>query len=260
MSNEIHIDQVLDELLKNRLSRSEAERELAKTGVIDMSAEIELHYSAARSIHQFNVLQQVQKVHSEYLLAKLPEIPAHSSPGSKGKLVNFGRVKWILGIAASLLLITSTWFFYQYSTNNAEKLYAELYQPYSLNTSRGLEEPVTHNMVEEFRNQNYAAVIKTFESLPKTNNREKFLSAYSYLQMEQYNQSITNLIQILAYNRQNNTRIYNDEAEFYLALSYLKNNQPAMATPILEGIRSKPAHTFHERVSKWSITRLRWLD
>lgn len=259
MNNNILMDIVLDDLLQKKINREEAGQLLENDQVDDVSAEIDLHFAAAKAVQRYAVLKQVQSVHASFLYAN-KAINVQSVPEViKPKLIRMQQVKWVMRIAASIIFMIGGWFAYQYNSTSSSKLYTEMYQPYNVNTDRGMGEIKTHNMIQEFKEMNYLAVIKTFESLGGSNNREKFLAAIAYHETGKYQESANVLSKILLYNKETKTRLYNDEAEFYLALSYLKMKDAASAEPLLEAIRNNPNHTFHERVSKWTLTRLNWL-
>jgi tetratricopeptide (TPR) repeat protein len=259
MNPDLHIEDLLDELLKKRITRTNAIASLEKDKIQDPTVEIDLHFAAAKALQRYNILKQVQLVHNEYVIIKAAPAEDSNAAAPKAKLIKMNPVKWMMGIAVSLLLLMGAWFGYQYASTNSSKLYSEIYQPYNVNTDRGMGDIKTHNMVPAFKNENYAEVIKIFEALPATNNREKFLAAYSYHVTGSYQKSLTIFQQVLTYNKQTNTRLYNDEAEFYSGLAYLKLNDSKPAFAIFKSIRSNPNHTFHERINKWTLTRLKWL-
>jgi TolA-binding protein len=168
-------------------------------------------------------------------------------------------VKWTLRAAASIILIISTWFAYQYATTNSSQLYSEIYEEYNPNTDRGIGTLHTHDMVNQFKAGNFTAVINTYSNLTTSNNREKFMAGYAFMKNGDNKNAVTLFNQILDYNKQSQSRLYNDEAEFYtgLCLLQLKKNQDALI--IFTTIRDNPDHTFYTKVSKWTITRLKWL-
>ncbi len=259
MNNNLHIDEVLDALLKEEIARTEAETILQKENVSDTATEIDLHVAAAKSLQRYTVLKQVQSVHTAYINGGVTVDLPKNREDLKPRVLKMQPVKWMLRIAASIILLLGGWFAYEYNTTSSNRLYNEIYQPYNINTDRGVKDIKTHNMVQLFKDNDYIAVIQIYESLGTTNNREKFLAAYAYHETENYQQAVTVLQQILLYNKQSNTRFYNDEAEFYLGLSYLKMKDVKSAAPLFKAIRNNPNHTFHERVSDRTIRRLTWL-
>ncbi len=259
MSTELQIQTVLDTLHQKSITHAEAKKLLLEANVIDPDTQIELHMAATKALLHYNVLKQVQSVHNNFVTSANSISTAKVHDISKKPIYKMTPVKWGLRIAASVTLILSTFFIYQYSTNSSAKLYSEIYQPYNVNTDRGMGEIITHNMVNEYKNKDYKAVIKTFESLPVSNSREKFLAAYSYHEIGSYKQSLITFQQLLEANKKSGSLLYNDEAEFYIGLVYLKLKDPKSAALSFEKIQQNPNHTFYERVSKKVITRLKWL-
>lgn len=253
MNNPVEIDNLLDDMLKNKTNRQDTEAFLRRQQVENPAFEIDLHIAAAKALQRYMVLEQVRLVHKDFTLS----FQLH---GNSIKLVKPRIMTRIVQVAAILILAVGGWLFYQYSTTNSTALYNSIYQPYHVNTERGIEDIITHNMVNDFKTGNFNDVIAIFESLPEANTREKFLAAYAYHHSTKYELAARLFNEIIAQNKTAETRLYNDEAEFYLALSYLKTNDIKAAVQLFDKIRSTPDHTFHERISAWTLTRLKWLQ
>lgn len=256
-TNQIEIDNLLDDLMQEKIGLEEARIALGKLDVGNPQAEIDVHYTAAKALQRYSVLQQVSRVQQSYLSAQAKNT---ESKQTTGKWVAMPTVRWAMRIAASLLILATTWMGYQFATTSGSQLYGEIYQDYNVNTDRGMGDPVTHEMVNQFQAGDYAAVIATFNKLDVTNNREKFLTGYAYLQTTNYLSAIALFNQIRDFNRQSGTRLYNDEAEFYSGLAYLKLSQHKKAHSIFSEIRQNPDHTYHDRVKGWTLTRMNWLN
>lgn len=260
MNNELYIDKILDDALKGTLAREEAGRLLQQENVADSENEIEMHFAAAVALQRHAVLMQVKNVHTQFVAAG-DNIQKSTAKKTKGKVKHLKLVKWSLRIAAMLVLFAGGWIAWQYNNTSSAKLYAEMYQPYNVNTDRtGIGEIVPHKMIQQYKGKDYAAVIGTFQLLTVTNNREKFLAASAYHETGNYQQAIDILGQILQTNKQQGSRLYNDEAEFYTGLNYLKMKNGKAALPWFQKIYEDPNHTFHDRVNKWTLVRLKWLS
>lgn len=260
MKNNIPIDELLDDLLKGNLSQPQVEQLLQQEAITNVAEEINLHRIAAVALQRYSVLDQVRLIHKEYVDKARSDVGENKGNTSSAKVVRMQALKWFMRVAAILILFAGGWLAYQYADNSSAKLYAEIYQPYNVNTNRsGIDDIVPHNMLQQFKNKDYVAVIRTFQSLPVTNNREKFLAAYAWHETGKYDLAITALEQILQNNNKTGSRLYNDEAEFYLGLSYLKMKENETAFAYFQKIRNNPNHTYYERVSKWTITRFKWI-
>jgi tetratricopeptide (TPR) repeat protein len=259
MNEELYIEQLLDDCFQQKLSRPDAIALLEQKGVPYPENEIDLHHAAAISIQRYHIRRQVQNVHKHYL--EQQSILKANEPDLKAKVIPVNGVKWFLRIAASILLLAGFWFAWLFTHNNSTKLYAEIYQPYNLNTNRAnIDEIVPHNMIREFKEKNYTAVIETYRNIAVSNNREKFLAAVSYQESGNPQQAIQLLNEILMINKQEQSRLYNDEAEFYLALNYLRLNDMKQAIPLFQKIYDDPGHTYHERIGASTLKKIKWLD
>lgn len=259
MKDELYIEQILDDYLQQKLHRADATALLKSQGLADAESEIELHQAAAASIQRYNILRQVQNVHLQFW--EQPGNKELDRSDSKVKIVQMNSFKWFLRIAAAIIFLAGIWFTYFFVSITNTKLYAEIYQPYNVNTNRAnIKEIVPHNMIQEFKEKNYTSVIETYRNIPVTNNREKFLAAVSYQETNNHGEAIKLLNEILMLNKQEQSRLYNDEAEFYLALNYLKLKKMKQAIPLFQKIYDDPGHTFHERIGKTILKKIKWLD
>lgn len=250
MNNELYINQLLDEYIQHKLSRKDAAAELAQQGVPDAEFELDLHTAAVTALKQGMVLQQVKNVHQQFLQQKQP-----------ARVFQLKKsIAWMLRVAAVFLIALGAWFTYQYTNISSEKIYTEIYQAYNVNTDRAaIGEIVTHQMVEQFKAGDFPAVIKTYQGIPATNNREKFLTAIAFQETGNYSKAVPLLEQLIKENEEKQSRLYQDEAEFYLGLNYLKIKNNDAANRLFKKIHDDPGHTFHERISQSVLRKMKWL-
>jgi tetratricopeptide (TPR) repeat protein len=254
MSNDLLIENLLNDWVKKRRTAHETEAMLANAGDTNPAETIALHSAAVLAIKRLNVLQQVQDVHNNYVHSLIKKAPV--------RFIRPALAKWALRIAASVLLFFGFRFAFEYANTNSKQLYTEIFEPYNINTDRSADNvPQTSiELVTLFKKQNYPAVIQAYKSLEKSGNREKFLTAYAQHQTGGYQEAVNLYFEILNNNLHNDLKLYNDEAEFYAALSYLKMKKPELARKLFRKIYETSQHTFHERVTKRTMRRLRWLD
>lgn len=67
MNNNLYIDELLDELVKGKITRQQAEPVLQQENIGDVDGEIELHRSAVIALQQYSVMMQVQQVHKYFI-------------------------------------------------------------------------------------------------------------------------------------------------------------------------------------------------
>lgn len=253
MSNDVLIDTILDNFVKGTATRETTISRLEEQGVQNTEEEIVLHVAATTALIQYNILAQVNDVHRQYA-----EAPQQKTTNNGHKAPVRSIVKWSLRIAAVCTTAICAWFAIQYTQTSSNGLYSEVYQPFNINTLRSNQAP-QHDMAKDFKQRNYAAVIDTFRTLAAPDNRERFLAGFALLETGQHALAAEQFNQIIGANNKQGSRLYNDEAEYYLALVNLKLKKTAEARSLFRKIYNDPEHTYHNRVNQWLLTRLGWL-
>ncbi len=158
----------------------------------------------------------------------------------------------IYRIAAAIVLLIGSLVIYKFATVNADDFYTRHYISYELPTSRsGAETP---SIEAAYRNADWNAVINVYNSLPAKGNQEHFLTGIASLELKQFPQAIERFTQILNNNSANNDTYFQDEAEYYLALAYIANNEIAKASTLLDKIKAESNHLYREKAENMSGT------
>jgi len=161
----------------------------------------------------------------------------------------------VLRVAACILVLAGGAAVFKYSTTSSTGLYNKYYTSYTLNANRGVAAP--NAMEEAYNNKNWAAVIMLFNAAPEKNNKLYFLAGMADMELKRYDEAVGKFEQVLAANLQSGEDYFQDEAEYYLAMSCLARNDVNEAIPLLEKIKANKNHLFHETVSKMSSLDLR---
>jgi tetratricopeptide (TPR) repeat protein len=160
-----------------------------------------------------------------------------------------------LRVAACIFIITSGAAIFKYTTTSSSSLYNKYYSSYALSTSRGT---ATQDAMEEaYNSKNWTAVIALFHAAKEKTNQSYFLTGMANLELKKYDEAIDKFQQVIAANVQSGSDYFQDEAEFYLAMSWLGRNDVNEALPILEKIKDNKGHLYHDIVAKMSFTDLR---
>lgn len=197
------------------------------------------------AIQSYGLKTQVASVHQEMMQELNNEIVTIPK---NNKVRSLYRMP--LNIAASLLMVMLSVGFYQYITISGSKIFNENYSSYELSISRGDDNEVSKIETAYSKGQSNL-VITEFTKLENPNAKDNFLAGQIYLSKDQLNESIRCFQQVLANGSAENA--FKDDAEYYLALSYLKNNEPLKAEPILQKINKDKDHLYHDQVSKWTL-------
>ena len=157
--------------------------------------------------------------------------------------------------AAVILIITASTVIYKYLSVSSGSLYDRYYSGYSLSTVRGAGD--ADPMVDAYNAKNWSTVRQLAATVKKRTNQTDFLAGMACLEQKQYDEAISHFEQIIAVNTHAGTELYQDEAEYYLAISWLAHRNVNEAMPILEKIRADQQHKFHDKVEKMSFFDLR---
>ena len=163
--------------------------------------------------------------------------------------------KYSFRAAACILVVASSTVIYKYVTVSSSSLYDRYFGAYALNTSRGVEnEPP---IVNAYNEKDWTSVLSLAGTAGTKDNQAEFLAGMADLQLNRCDDAITHFEQVIAANAQASTDYYQDEAEYYLAISWLACKKVNQAMPILEKIKADPHHQYHQKVAEMSFFDLR---
>ncbi|HPH33821.1 MAG TPA: hypothetical protein PLB49_18275 [Chitinophagaceae bacterium] len=245
------MDETLVRLLDGELSPEErmtVEQQLAGNALLRQQYDSLLATKAA--IRHFGLQQQVGQLHG--LMMKEFNAPVKkSSPVRK-------MIRYTTAIAAGILLLVAVFFAYQYFSLTPEKVFSANYQAYELNTSRGT---TTSSPIEEaFRQKKYEQVIQLRDAGTVPDIKNDFLAGASALELNKLPQAQQFFTAVIEQNKTANTTILKDEAEFYLALTQIRQKEYAAAVLVLEKIQNDAGHTYYAKVKNGLLNDVRKLS
>lgn len=209
----------------------------------EMTSEWQYLNVAVEAIHETGLYDQVSAIRGQYQSQK------QSNAKPAGAVVR-SMSKNVLRIAATVLILIGAAVAYKYTTVNATSMYNEYYASFDLNTTRGAEN--TDAIEQAYRNKNWASVIAIANTSTQKTNKTYFLTGMANLELKNYNYAIDAFSQIIASNAKTGDNYFQDEAEYYMALGYLANNEAAKALPLLNKIKSDKNHIYYEKVKNMS--------
>jgi len=168
------------------------------------------------------------------------------------------RRNLVLGIAASLILLLVGGIAYQYLNVSSRGLYEELYKPYAEGTYRG--ESATNNLQHAYAAKQYSTVVQIFRSLSQPSAKDFFLAGQSFLAEDSVSAAINSFQQVQRVNQKNATTIFQDDAEYYEGLAFLKTGQIDSAVAILSNIKANKDHLYHDKVTNAVMRKLKMLS
>ncbi|HEX4850709.1 MAG TPA: hypothetical protein VFV08_07890 [Puia sp.] len=162
--------------------------------------------------------------------------------------MNFNRN--ILRIAAAVIILLGVVSIYKYTTVSSTTVFNQYYSSYELNTTRGA---VNSDAIEKaYRDKNWNEVINLFNTSSDKNNQAYFLTGMANLELKNYQQASEDFDHILKANAKSGDNLYEDEAEYYMAMSLLASHQVAKAIPLLNKIKADKNHLYNQKVNEIS--------
>ena len=164
-------------------------------------------------------------------------------------------VRYSVAVAASLLLIFVCIEVYNFYSLSAGKLFAEKYTGYYRMTT----EDTTESAIEKaYKEENYAEVINLNRN-SALSIKDVFLTGMSYLETNELSKAISSYQVVIADVKDDKNLMLKDAAEYYLALTYLKNNDYDQAIELMNAIHDNSLHLYTKKFSLKYIKRVKRL-
>ncbi|MGB3849693.1 MAG: tetratricopeptide repeat protein [Tunicatimonas sp.] len=166
-------------------------------------------------------------------------------------------------IAAGLALLLVGFLGFQYATLSGDSLYAERATVYQMAASRSSEttDDTPEDLLEQhYRAQRYAEATAAYEQMPDPSLTVMFLAGNAYLQQDKTDQAIAAFREIVRINGSQGVNRFEEDAQYYLAMSYLKADLPQKAIPLLEEINDTPQHSYRALVSDYYLWKVKFFS
>lgn len=177
-----------------------------------------------------NLLEGIRDVGRNDLKKELQDLEKEFTQ-IEGQTFNL-RPTFLIGVAAAICLILIPLYIF-YTPNSLFDQYFEPYDNFVASVERG--ETATNPYQQAFQayeNADYAQAIEVFESLTAPQKNEEAVIFYlglSYLAQKITDPAKVKLLQVIAMNRD-----FKEQAQWYLALAYVQDNQKNEARSLLQ--------------------------
>jgi tetratricopeptide (TPR) repeat protein len=202
------------------------------------------------AILQYGLKQKVAGIHQEMM--KEIRTPVRKMSSTRRIL------RYSIAAAASIILVIGGFLLYNFVTLSSEKIFASRYQVYELSNTRSTgtnERPIE----KAYREKNYAEVKRIHNSGEDNSPKAEFLNGMAFLETKPLANAINSFNELLELNKQSENPVLNDEAEYYLALTYIRNRDYDLALTLLQKIREDSSHLYHAKVTPKLIRQVRTL-
>jgi tetratricopeptide (TPR) repeat protein len=141
--------------------------------------------------------------------------------------------------------------------HSPETVFRQNFRPYELPILRGSSNYSA--LRTAYGKGKMDSVIWDFKNLSAPVPEEYLLTGIAFLEKNEPEKAIETFQTLIQKNSNSNTDFFEDDAEYYLAMAYLSNNESQKAMPIFEKIKSDPENRHYEDVSNWFMLNVRTL-
>jgi uncharacterized protein HemX len=175
---------------------------------------------------------------------------------AKGKVFSIKRIlRYAMAVTAILLFLVTGIGGYKFYQLSPETLYNELNIEYNLPTARGGESKAESRIERMYKEQNFADIIKEAQKKVELSDKGYLLTGMSHLQLNDLFAAIYSFKKLT----ENKRSWYQQDAEYYLALAYLKNRDYDHAITLMQKIRNHSGHVYRQRFSSNFIGKIKML-
>jgi len=213
--------------------------------------ETTLHKAAILSIQKVAIAEQVSAVHQKYM-ARLEK------PQPETKVIPLSQNKKTLRLVAAAAVFLGVFLSVDRLFVTPDLIYKSAYEDYFVNRERSLDNSSSNTLFENFRAENFQAVIQAFSNMQEPDAKARFLAGYSMMKEGKYADAKGQFEAILQDDNRHNGYLFRDEAEYYLALTLLNLKSYDKAYTLMTHIRNTPEHTYSDAFDYWDLLRLNW--
>ena len=101
------------------------------------------------------------------------------------------------------------------------------------------------------------SVILEFNSSKSLVPEDYLLAGIAFLEKKQPKKAIETFRTMIQINLDSKSDFFEEDAEYYLAMSYLDNQEPEKAMPYFEKIQADKDNRYHESISEWFMIKMK---
>lgn len=216
---------------------------------------VKLEYDSLRqtraAIRYYGLKKQVKGLHKQMM----SEIHAESTRGGTIKRI----VRYSLAAAAGIVLLIAVWFGYSFFTLSPAKVFSSNYRTYELSNFRDGTGSEPGAAEKAFAAKNYKEVLRIHDAGEEPSALAEFLCGLAALETGDDNKAIKCFSAVIDANSKSGETVLNDESEYYLSLSYIRNKDYDFALPLLKKIKNDLQHKYNKAVSARLIRKVKLL-
>lgn len=211
--------------------------------------------STTEAVKLYGLQKRVSGIHHQMIEEMLPGVKKinPSATRSTRKIVRYS-----IAVAASFILLIGGYMALNFFTLSPDKVFASRYQSYQLVTVRDGNTSETP-AEKAYKEKNYQEVLRIHAAGEDHTAKEEFLCGAAALEVKDNSKAIKCFKKVLDANKQAQQTVFNDEAEYYLSLSYIRNKDYDYALDLLNKIQNNPNHLYNEKVTGKLLRQVKML-
>jgi tetratricopeptide (TPR) repeat protein len=258
MTDNMLLAELIDKYLDGKLNQEEKsafEQKLhTETALAEQVALQKKIIAGIKSTSRANLFQMLQEEDAK-MPAYQPEVETENETENivanktEAKTITLNsasnRQMYYWAAAVILLLLVPVFFFLE-KTNSSNDIFASYFSPYpNQEVTTGDSSTLPAQAMQHYGNRNYANALHIFEKMMGTDTdlaeaEVQFYKGNSHLALEHPKDAITCFEAVLALAPNK----YTEEAEWYLALSYVKINEEKKAEVLLKKVAADDEHPY----------------
>ena len=243
MDNSTHnMSEKLVQYLDGELTGAEIES-LEKQLAVDnkLNEELESLKATREAVKIYGLQQKVAGIHTQMM----KEMQAPVRKMNPARRI----IRYSIAVAASVVLILGSIIGYNFYNLSSSKVFSSNYHSYELSTLRDIDTQQVSPVEKAYRDKDFKKAVELFDGHSSVLVKESFLAGMSYMELGDNAKAIDEFKNVIAENEKNKTTLFNDEAEYYLALTYIRNKDYDFALVLLRGIKENSDHLYHKNIN-----------
>jgi predicted negative regulator of RcsB-dependent stress response len=168
-------------------------------------------------------------------------------------------IRYSIAVAASLLLIVACISGYNFYNLSSNKVFISNYHSYELNTVRDGDSTQVSPVEKAYRAKDYKRIVELISQQRSLTVKETFLAGMSYMELGNNAKAIEELKKVIAGSEDAKNNLFKDQAEYYLALTYIRDKDYDFALDMLRSIKENSGHLYHKKVTGKLIRQVKLL-
>jgi hypothetical protein len=213
---------------------------------------------AKEAIKSYGLQSRIRTIHSG-MMQEIKESGGmkaitgnQSTAGAKSGVIRMIS-QYGLRVAAVLIVLFGISSAYRYYTVTPEKLFMEKFEVFDLRETRS----AGSSMEELYKSGNMVALVRQYDTIHFPKPEDCFLAGNAFLVTHQPAKAIAAFTALQQINATGHTHFFDEDAEYFLALSYLANREPQKAIPLFEKIHEDQNNPYHQQVGTWFLTKVK---